>query len=101
MTKPEQQEHFEKFSSQMAEIMLSKGQDYAKVETDVLSNFKLVAQIAQIPVEKVFMVFLATKIVRLGNLTSGVQPNCESINDSLLDNANYSVLFDAFLNELK
>ena len=100
MTKPEQQEHFEKFSSQMAEIMGSKSQDYA-IEADLLSNFKLVAQIAQIPVEKVFMVFLATKIVRLGNLTSGVQPNCESINDSLLDNANYSVLFDAFLNELK
>ena len=99
MTKPEQQEHFEKFSSQMAEIMLSKGNDYAT--DDRLSNFKLVAQIAQIPVEKVFMVFLATKIVRLGNLTSGGQPNCESINDSLLDNANYSVLFDAYLNELK
>lgn len=99
MTKPEQQKHFEKFSSQMAEIMLSKGDDYAGHER--LANFRLVAKIAQIPVEKVFMVFLATKIVRLGNLTSGGQPNCESINDSLLDNANYSVLFDAYLNELK
>ena len=98
MTKSEQHEHFITFASRMSETMLSKGNDYAGDER--LANFKLVAKIAQIPVEKVFMVMLATKVVRLGNLTSGGQPNCESINDSLLDNANYSVLFDAFLNEL-
>jgi len=99
MTLQQQQEHFEQFAEKMAKTMLSKGNDYAGQER--LANFRLVALIAQIPVEKVFMVMLATKVVRLGNLTNGGTPNCESIEDSLLDNTNYSVLFDAWLNEMK
>ena len=92
-------EHYTKLTEQKRDILKKKNHDYAKVK-DMFSNFKLMARIANIPIEKVFMVFLAVKVVRLGELTSGKEPNNESIEDTLLDLSNYADLFNIFNKEV-
>ena len=89
MTQQEQKEKLSDFQRQMSHTIISKASDYATA--DVLSNFKLVAQICNISVEKVIDVFLATKVVRKCNLTGSKASN-ESTDDTLLDLANYSFL---------
>ena len=91
MTLPQQIEFFEQFTKRQAEIMLSKGNDYAG--EDRLSNFKLVGQICGLSHEMVAMVMEATKIVRLGQLMRGKEPSNESIDDSILDGSNYYALW--------
>jgi hypothetical protein len=93
MTLKEQQIQFEQFADTQRDIMLKKGNDYAN--EDRLSNFKMVAQIVGIPIEQVIGVFIATKTVRLGNLmSSGKKPDNESVEDNLLDLANYTQLLE-------
>jgi hypothetical protein len=93
MTLKEQQMQFEQFADKQRDIMLKKGNDYAN--EDRLSNFKMVAQIVGIPIEQVIGVFIATKTVRLGNLmSSGKKPDNESVEDNLLDLANYTQLLE-------
>jgi hypothetical protein len=93
MTLKEQQIQFEQFAEKQRDIMLKKGNDYAN--EDRLSNFKMVAQIVGIPIDQVIGVFIATKTVRLGNLmSSGKKPDNESVEDNLLDLANYTQLLE-------
>ncbi len=93
MTREEQLKVYQDFSNQFSEIMLSKGMDYAQ-DDDVLSNFKLVAEICGTTSEMIAMVHMATKVVRLGNLLNrGTIPNNESIADSAMDLGMYSMLF--------
>ena len=89
MTQQEQKLHLEAFQEKMRSTIISKASDYAT--EDVLSNFKLVAQITNLSVEKVIDVFIATKVVRKCNLT-GSQASNESTDDTLLDLSNYSFL---------
>jgi hypothetical protein len=93
MTKEEQLKVFQDFSNQFSEIMLSKGMDYAQ-DDDVLSNFKLVAEICGTTPGMIAMVHMATEVVRLGNLLNrGTIPNNESIAESAMDLGMYSMLF--------
>jgi hypothetical protein len=86
----EQTECFDTFIDQMRNIMLSKGNDYAN--EDRLSNFKLAGAIVQGSAELNCLNMIATKVARLGVLLNGASPENESVNDSILDLANYAVL---------
>ena len=86
----EQTNILKRFQAEMEKVMLGKGNDYAN--EDRLSAFKQVAFITGLTEEQVISVFLATKIARLSNLFSGKEPNNESIDDSILDLANYAAL---------
>lgn len=98
MTLEQQQQHFERMINKMAEIMMSKGDDYAN--NDRLSNFKLAGAISGISAEVNCLSLIATKVARLGNLlNSKEKPNNESIRDSVLDLANYAILLDMILSE--
>jgi hypothetical protein len=99
MTKQEQRLFFDVFTSQMAEVMLSKGDDYAGA--DRLSNFKNVGTICQLQPEQACLSLIATKVARLGQLLTGKEPNNESIADSVLDLANYSILLAMLLDDKK
>lgn len=91
MTKKEQIEVFDIFVSQMREILLSKGDDYAN--QDRLSNFKYAGQICGMRPELNCLNLIATKVARLGVLLNSEKaPNNESIQDSILDLANYAAL---------
>lgn len=90
MTKDEQKKFFNDFTEKMGNIMLSKGDDYAGA--DRLSNFKLTGAIMKQDPEISCLQQMANKVVRLGELLSGKTPKNESIDDSLLDLANYTIL---------
>lgn len=92
MTLEQQQEVFEHLTKRMSEVMLSKGTDYA-TDDDRLNNFKVAGGIVGATPEINCLHAIATKVARLGILLSKTtKPNNESIEDNLLDLANYSVL---------
>jgi len=100
MTKEQQQKHFDKVTEKMRNILLSKGNDYAN--SDRLSNFKLAGNITGLNAELNCLSLIATKVARLGVLlNSEDKPNNESIEDSILDLANYSLLLSMLLAEKK
>lgn len=100
MTKEEQLKHAEIFFDKIRGIMNSKGNDYA--DGDRLSNFKLAGSITQISAEQQCLSLIATKVARLGVLLSNDKgPAHESVRDSVIDLANYSILLDMILSEKK
>lgn len=82
----------------MKNLIAGKANDYADNE-DVYSNFRGAARIAGVSAETVFAVLVGVKIERLRQLMSGKEPNFESIEDTLLDLANYSALWLGFRRE--
>ena len=100
MTKKEQMAHFGYMTGEMKKTLFSKGDDYAN--EDRLSNFKLAGAIAGGDARTNCLNLIATKVARLGVLINTDQePNNESIEDSVLDLANYAVLLSMIINENK
>jgi len=100
MTKKEQEAHLEEITTRMKVILLNKGNDYANI--DRLSNFKLAGTISGLTAELNCLSLISTKVARLGVLlNSKKEPNNESIEDSVLDLANYSVLLLMILKDKK
>lgn len=98
MNLQEQEKHFNEMTEKMRNIMISKGNDYAN--TDRLSNFKLAGNISGLNAKLNCLSLIATKVARLGVLlNSNNEPNNESIQDSVLDLANYSLLLSMILSE--
>jgi hypothetical protein len=98
MTKEQQEKHFNEMTEQMRTILLSKGDDYAN--TDRLSNFKLAGSISGLNAELNCLSLISTKVARLGVLlNSDKTPNNESVLDSVLDLANYSILLSMILKD--
>ena len=86
---------------EMAETHSVKNHDYAD-QGDPLSNFKEVAQATGLTPFQVIHVFLATKLARIKQLTKKTNMvKGESILDSLLDNAIYSILAVIILEEME
>jgi len=84
---------------QMARIHASKSADYSKA-TDPYSNFKYAAQVADVPIYKVYLVLLGIKFARILQLLETDQiPNNESINDTFLDSATYAAIMSSHLME--
>lgn len=100
MTKKEQMAHFGYFTGEMKKTLFSKGDDYAN--EDRLSNFKLAGAIAGGDAKTNCLNLIATKVARLGVLiNTDKEPNNESIDDSILDLANYAILLSMIINEKK
>ena len=98
MTKEEQLQHFGYFTEKMKSTLFSKGDDYAN--EDRLSNFKMAGAISGGDAKTNCLNLIATKVARLGVLiNSDQEPNNESISDSILDLANYSVLLSMIIEE--
>ena len=96
MTQEEQIKHFEYITTQMKETLFKKGNDYSN--EDRLSNFKLAGAICGLKAEQNCLSLIATKVARLGVLlNSDKEPNNESVQDSVLDLANYSILLSMIL----
>jgi hypothetical protein len=77
----------------------SKNHDYAE-DADPLSNLRR-AEAFGIPAWKGVLVRLTDKWSRIEQLASGKEPKHESLRDSLIDNAVYSLLAVLLLDEQK
>lgn len=88
----------EEFFAEGLATLVSKAHDYAQ-EEDCFSNFKFTSRLVGIPVEKVFMVFLAVKVARLSELVGGKTAQNESIKDTLKDLSNYACLMSIYLGQ--
>ncbi len=90
--KPKVNSAFEELLQQMLRMHEKKQKDYAS-SSDPYSNFKEAAAFAGCSVDTVFAVLIGIKGARLKELlTSGKQPNNESIQDTRLDMAVYAAL---------
>ena len=99
MTKEEQQIFFDEYINKMRDVLLNKGDDYANA--DRLSNFKMAGQIAGGNAQLNCLNLIATKVARLGVLlNSNDKPKNESINDSIMDLANYALLLAMINNKI-
>jgi len=93
-----QQKNFLEITEQMKSIMFAKGNDYAN--EDRLSNFKLAGNISGLTPELNCLSLIATKVARLGVLLNNNKtPNNESVHDSLIDLANYTILLTMILKD--
>lgn len=98
MNREEQEEFLENMFVEMRSVILSKGNDYAN--DDRLSNFKLAGTICGLTTEQNCLSLIATKVARLGVLfNSNSEPSFESVEDSILDLANYSTLLAMIIYE--
>ena len=97
MTLKEQQQHFKELTKLMEHTFFNKGDDYA--HADRLSNFKLSGAISGTNAKQIALDLIAVKVSRLGNLFHSDKVNNESISDSILDLANYSILLHMIVNE--
>jgi len=98
MDKEQMQNKFETFGQKQYNVLLAKGDDYAG--SDRLKNFKVAGNCAGVTPEINCLNLIATKVVRLGTLlNSKVPPKNESVQDSVLDLANYAFLLHCILSE--
>lgn len=101
MTIEEQHKSFDKIAAKMQAIMFKKGNDYAG-DQDRLSNFKKVGLATEVSPEQACLQMIATKVVRLSVLLKKEgEPDNESIEDSVIDMLNYSMLLHMLLDERK
>lgn len=84
------------FTEKMRSIIFKKGNDYSEggldESSDRLSNFKLAGSICGLSAEQNCLSLIATKISRIGVLLKKSTADNESLEDSLLDGANYFFL---------
>jgi len=92
MTGEKQRERLAEFTQRMSDTILKKGDDYAGQE-DRLANFKDAGQITGVTAAQQCFNLMGTKMARLKQLLNSKEaPNYESIDDTILDLANYCFL---------
>lgn len=98
MNRLEQEIEFKNLISKMEQTLLKKGNDYST--SDRLSNFKMAGVISGLKPEVQCLSLIAVKVARLGVLlNSDKEPNNESVQDSILDLANYALLLSMILTD--
>lgn len=94
----EQQRIFNEYIDKMREIMFKKGNDYAG--EDRLINFKRTGYITGGDASTACLLQIANKVARLtALLEQGKRPENESMEDTVIDLANYTLLFGMTLKE--
>ena len=88
---------FDELLDEIRELRASKGHDYAET-TDPLSNLRMAKNLGISPLDGV-LVRMSDKWSRLCQLRRGKSPKHESLRDTLIDNAVYSLLAVLLLDE--
>lgn len=105
MTKKQYMEFHERFCRKMVEITQRKNADYAGAGDDPFNNFRHIGNFVQTPAMDMvavgFLTRMSDKFSRLGSFISNgqLQVKDESVEDTLIDLANYSALFAGYLRE--
>lgn len=90
---------FDKLIQEIHDLHNSKNHDYA-ADADPLSNLRK-CEAMGVPAWKGVLVRLTDKWSRIEQLSNGKQPKHESLRDSLIDNAVYSLLCVLLLDEAR
>lgn len=107
MTSKEYIEFHKNFCSRMVDITARKNADYAGSGADAFNNFRHIGNMVQVQgVDMVavgFLTRMSDKFSRIGSFIAKgeLQVKDESVEDSLLDLANYSALFAGYLRDKK
>lgn len=83
---------FNEILDKMKRVHDKKNEDYAD-SSNPYSNFENTAKLTGLTVGQVFHVMISIKVERLRQLASGKTPNFESMEDTILDMANYCALW--------
>lgn len=99
MTKNEYMKFHEDCCQKMVAITKAKNADYTGNDPDPFSNFSRVAGLGICSVEQGFLVRMTDKLSRISSFVQkGVlQVKDESVEDTLLDLANYSLLMAGYI----
>jgi hypothetical protein len=90
----------EQKTARMVEIARAKNADYAGASSDPFGNFKNVEMLGIATVEQGFLARMTDKLARIASLTrrgAEAMVKGETVEDTLLDLANYSLLLAAYL----
>lgn len=107
MTKKEYIELHQQLCLKMVEITKKKNQDYSGAGDDPFANFRHIGNLVQAASLDVvaigFLTRLSDKMSRVGSFISNgtLAVQDESVEDTLLDGANYCLLFLGYLTEMK
>ena len=99
MTREEYLQFHEDATYKMAEITRAKNADYTGHSEDPFSNFKSVEVLGICTTEQGFATRMMDKMGRISSFIKQgtLQVKDESVTDTLLDLANYCILFAAYL----
>lgn len=100
MNKQEFIQEFQKTLKYMEETLIRKNNDYSgwETESDPFKNFKLVSYLSVTSVERGLLVRMCDKMSRISSLIeSKWKVEDETIVDTLVDLANYSLILSLYL----
>jgi len=104
MTKKEYFEFHENFVKKMTDIMQKKNSDYTGETDDAFANFSRVESMpGHISTEQGFYTRMFDKFCRIGSFIEKgtLQVKDESVEDTLMDLANYSILMAGYIKSKK
>lgn len=105
MTKEEYIKFHEDCCTKMVELTKKKNADYTSGSANPFANFEQVGHLVQLPVvvQIGFITRMSDKLSRIGSfITKGVLAvTTESVEDTLLDLANYCILFAGYLRSIR
>lgn len=105
MTKQQYMDFHKGFCDRMIEITKRKNADYSGAGIDPFNNFRHIGNLVVVPnVDMVavgFLTRMSDKFSRIGSFIANgqLQVKDESVEDTLIDLANYSALFAGYLRE--
>jgi len=89
-------DHFKKITDEMLDLTRKKNADYAG-KTDAFSNFRVVETIGLCPAEVGILARMTDKMARASRLLSAEARVAESIDETLMDLAVYSIILMIYL----
>lgn len=103
MTKQEYMDFHESCCKKMVEITKAKNADYTGTSEDPFSNFNRVKDLGVCTTEQGFLVRMTDKLCRINSFVQKgfLLVKDESVEDTLLDLANYCILFAGYIKSRK
>lgn len=103
MTKKEYLEFHKKCAEKLVEITAAKNADYTGKSDDPFQNFRTCESIGICSAEQGFLTRMTDKLARINSFVQKgeLMVKDESVTDTLLDLANYSILMAGFIQSKK
>lgn len=103
MNKEEYFIHHKNFIDRMSVVTAAKNHDYTGATDDPFANFRRCEQLGVCSAEQGFLVRMTDKLARITSFVQqgNLQVKDESVQDTLLDLANYCALLSGFIESRK